>query len=104
MSTRDEELDRVERALRAADDPYIEKPDELPTDIGAHCFLSAERVCGPDCAAFTDWRAPTAIDRCNVLASGQQALVLLQDLLGQIKRTQRESASPKPPLTPRGTL
>lgn len=38
------------------DTPYIEPPDELDDDHeknGLLCFMGDERVCGPDCMAYT---------------------------------------------------
>lgn len=85
MSTdRDNDLDRLMRELRR-EDPYIEKPDEVAVDVGGACFLDRDRVCGPDCTAFTDPKAPTAIERCIVLSSLDSGLGLLERFV-QLRR------------------
>jgi len=49
MTNRDEDLDQLERDLKA---PYIESPDRLAIGDGSMCWLDAHRKCGPDCIAF----------------------------------------------------
>ena len=94
MTSRDQELDNVMRELRR-DDPYIEKPDEMRVDIGGGCFLDRERVCGPDCTAFTDEHAPTAAERCTVLTGINTGVELLGELIKL-----RRPARPPPPSPP----
>lgn len=48
-STRDDELDALEKELRA---PFIETPDRLEAADGSMCWLDGDRRCGPDCMAF----------------------------------------------------
>lgn len=49
MTTRDEELDALEKELRT---PYIETPDRMAAADGSMCWLDGDRRCGPDCMAF----------------------------------------------------
>jgi hypothetical protein len=91
MTQRDVELEGVIQDLRRGD-PYIERPDEIPVDIGAACFLNGNRVCGADCSAFTDPHAPTAQERCLILSSVSTGLELLQELV-RAKRP-REAYAP----------
>lgn len=95
MTQRDTELESVIKDLRR-EEPYIEKPDEINVDLGAACFLNGNRVCGPDCSAFTDPHAPTAQERCLILSSVSTGLELLQELV----RDKRPRATYAPHIEP----
>jgi hypothetical protein len=95
MTERDRELNELMGELKKPM-PYIEEPDEKNVDIGGACFLDQQRVCGPDCTAFTDPYAPTAAERCTILTSMNTGLELLQDLV-QLRRPAPRPAAPSIP-------
>lgn len=97
MPDRDEDFKEVVRALRR-DDPYLEKPDEVRLDVGGTCFLDRARMCGPDCASYTDERAPTAPERCTILVGINSGLELLTELVKLVKQPPTRSAVPGPPI------
>jgi len=104
MTSRDQELDTLMRDLRR-DDPFIEKPDEMAVDIGGGCFLDRERVCGPDCTAFTDVHAPTAAERCVVLSGINAGLGLIGELVKLRRPVRRDPLGPNiPPPDPMGRV
>jgi hypothetical protein len=91
MTSREEELKQLVRDLST--DPYIEKPEEISTDVGGACFLDRHRICGADCTAFTDPHAPTAAERCTLLTGVNAGLELFQELI----QLRKQPARPAPP-------
>ncbi len=85
MTRRDDELDEAIRGAKP-DRPYIEKPDDLKVDVGGLCFLDRHRVCGPDCTAYADPTAPTALERCVVLSFAVDGLLLVEKLVRAPRR------------------
>lgn len=92
MTTRENELDEV---TQGQDRPYIHKPDKVDVDLGGLCFLDRNRVCGPDCTAFVDPAAPTAIERCLLLGAVAGGIELLSQLVKP-----RASRPPAPDVKP----
>lgn len=90
MANRDEEINGILDALQQ-DVPYIEKPQELRVGAGGVCFLDRNRMCGSDCAAFTDASAPTGAERCTILVGINTGMVLLAEL---VRSGQQQSRSP----------
>lgn len=69
-TTRDAELDEIERALRGDPTPHIEKPDDMPLNDGTACFLDMNRACGPDCRAYDTGVSPAqGPEVCTLLSS-----------------------------------
>lgn len=69
-TTRDAELDEIEKELRGTPQPFIEKPDELAISDGSACWLDKERACGPDCRAYdTGVTPPQGPEVCVLLSS-----------------------------------
>lgn len=66
---RDEELDALNRELKQASSPYIEKPDELNVGENGMCFINADRFCNASCIAFYDADAAEPHNRCFILQS-----------------------------------
>lgn len=78
-TTRDPELEAIEQELRGKNQPYIEKPDDLPIHDGSTCFMDINRACGPDCRAYDTGVTPAqGPEVCTVLSS-------LMDLADGIK-------------------
>ena len=50
MSTRDEELDELDKELRS--DPFIDSPDIMGISDGSACWLDMNRACRADCRAY----------------------------------------------------
>ncbi len=92
---REAELRALEEELRR---PYIEKPDEINTDLGGQCFLDRNRFCGPDCTAFADPQGPTAADRCQLLGGVQTALELLTHFGSHLVQLSRKPAPAPAPV------
>lgn len=66
MTTRDEELDEVERQLK---EPYIEKPPQVSITDGSACWIDGNRACGPDCRAYDSGVQPAeGPEVCTALA------------------------------------
>lgn len=100
MSTREEELDQLERRLREnIERPYIERPDERDVGVGGACFLDRDRLCGPDCTSFVDPEAPTAAERCVILSGVNTGLELLAELV-QLKRHPLREVPAAPSIPP----
>ncbi len=94
MTTRDHDIDNLLDELKR---PYIEKPDEVQTDVGGACFLNRQRVCGPDCTAFIEPQAPTAVERCALLSTATTAVELLGELVQLSRKPVSATASAHPP-------
>ena len=105
--SRDDELDALERELRRelrVDTPYIEKPDELPVDVGGACFLDRHRMCTPECTAHLGPDLPTAVERCAVLSAATRGADLIEQLVQLGNKNERRAGSvpsiPPPHLDP----
>ena len=96
---RDKFLDELVNNLRN-DRPYIDKPDEVPIDLGGVCFLDGSRVCGASCTAFVDPDGPTARDRCAVLTGMANGLALLGELVQLGRRQARPVVEHRAPPDP----
>jgi hypothetical protein len=105
MTTRDEELDEVERALHV---PYVESPDEVNIPRGGTCWIDQHRPCGPDCVAFNVQRdtANTA-DQCLHLVHREESLAGkasiiagIERVLSQLVQIRRQQSQDTPPPAP----
>lgn len=72
MSTRDEELDNLERELR---EPHIEKPGEMAIADGTACWLDMNRACGADCRAYDAGVLPAEGPEVCTLLGGMMDIV-----------------------------
>jgi hypothetical protein len=97
----EEDHRRLIRELQR-DEPYVERPDELKVDVGGACFMDRNRMCGPDCTAFTDPAAPTAQERCTLLTGASAGLELLQELVQLLRRPAARGAPDIRPPDPFG--
>ncbi len=111
MTTRDEELDDLERELTESEAsarfkeqvaqangglPFIERPHEMDIKPGMLCWLDGTRVCGPDCVAYNvehvDPKTQELVQgptKCLVLLfMGQQGSAALSVVLASRKRIQ----------------
>ncbi len=98
MTSRDKELDALERELHA--NPFIEKPNEIHIGNGMLCWKDRARSCGPDCVAYNPEGADEGANQCVLLVyKGQQAsLALAQTAIFQAQlRAGRPIPNPPPP-------
>jgi len=106
-----EDLDEVERGLKAKPRPFIERPAQLDTGKGALCWGDGTRLCGPDCVAFNAEQGLDAnglpVDSPNkcliLLYSGQQGsaalsqVALNRSLLKKVQDEARTAVTGNPP-------
>lgn len=127
MTTRDDELDDIEKEL--SEDrfkeqvsqatgglPFLHRPAEMDIKPGMLCWMDGTRVCGPDCVAYNveevDPNSQELIqgpNKCLVLRyMGQQGAAALSVLLvnrkriAEIQDKQRQDAQQQTPPDPFG--
>lgn len=99
MSTRDEELAKMDRevrdALRGSPTPAIDPGDKRPIGDGTSCFLNMDRECGPDCRAFNPTMTGESPDACTIIAGVTDIAKNLEQLLevgGLLKKLNQDKA------------
>lgn len=93
MSTRDEELDKLERELR---EPHLEKPDEIAISDGTACWLDGNRSCGADCRAYDAGVLPAeGPEVCTVLGGMMDVVEALRGFIsiGAITRKKQQDTA-----------
>lgn len=92
-TTRDPELEDIEKELRGQPTPHIEQPPEMPMHDGSSCFLDQNRACSSDCRAYDTGVSPAQGPECCVLlssvmdlADGMKPFVEIAQTLRKVKQ------------------